>query len=230
MLAPNNGDDNFMQTADSTVIMDPLFGTPTGSARNISKDKRFLAFASRLGSTEYGDKLNTNKLINLFLYIEWQCLHKSILQMRSRRQGVGNFNLVDFHIEVVRHPASVRSEDNLLELTLSCIGGSPIKAKVQHYKDTRESFLIVEKSYILHHATHVKSRSCCQGKDWNCFAVRSHFYGCEQSLCLLRVCFCISTTVREAIFGKRWIAKRTYNNLLGFNFDASNILLLLLTT
>ena len=41
MLTPNNVDDDFMQTADSTVIVDPLFGTPTGSVRNISKDKRF---------------------------------------------------------------------------------------------------------------------------------------------------------------------------------------------
>ena len=26
-MLTNNGDDNFMQTADSTVIVDPLFGT-----------------------------------------------------------------------------------------------------------------------------------------------------------------------------------------------------------
>eukprot|EP00944_MAST-04C_sp_MAST-4C-sp1_P006506 g6506.t1 len=156
MLTPNNADGDFMQPVDSTVIVDPLFGTPTNSVRNISKDKRFAAFESRLGSTEYGEKLNTNRLVNLFLYIEWQCLRKNILQMRSR-QGIGTQNLADFHIEVVRHPASVRSEDNLLELTLSCIGGSPIKAKYNTIKILESHFNRLKKSYILHHATMLRA-------------------------------------------------------------------------
>ena len=77
--------------------------------------------------------------------------------MRSRRRGVGTFNLVDFHIEVVRHPASVRSEDNLLELTLSCIGGSPIKAKYNTIKILESHFNRLEKAYILHHATMLRA-------------------------------------------------------------------------
>ena len=154
---------------------------------------------------------------------------KNILQMRSR-QGIGTQNLADFHIEVVRHPASVRSEDNLLELTLSCIGGSPIKAKYNTIKILESHFNRLEKAYILHHATML--RAVLATKETVGIASRLAHISMDTNnrSVFLGYVFALVLRYEKLFSGNAGSQSVRITILLGFNFNDSNILLLLLTT